>query len=414
MPAILNGHDVIGVAETGSGKTGAYLLPMLSKLAGKWRKLAAPRVPASRYNPATDATRAEPLIIIIAPARELALQIFDDTRRFCYRTGFRPCVVYGGAPLRGQIEDLQKGCDILIGTLGRIGHLLEKPAVLSLHRRKYTVVDEADQMLGDSDWEVNLNRVLLPADANDDHSHHYMMFSATFPMPLRKLAYSYLAADFFAIRLGRIGAAVKGICQEVVWADDDKKRDALWDLLQSVPPARTLIFVNRKETADRLDDYLYNLGLPSTSMHSDRTQREREDAIRAFKTGTAPLLVTTGVTARGLDIRNVMHVVNYDMPRPDQNIDGDTGINEYVHRIGRTARIGNTGKATSFYNDRDSSIADDLVKILVESKQVIPDFLEHIKPDEDEALDFGEDNWENLSADGDAPSTAEEQGEGFA
>lgn len=203
-----------------------------------------------------------------------------------------------------------------------------------------------------------------------------MMFSATFPAAARKLAKDYMSIDHVRIRIGRAGATHKNITQNVVWVDEAAKKEALYDLLFSMPPARTLVFVNSKRQADLLDDFLFNRALPSTSIHADRIQREREDALRAFRTGSAPIMVATGVTARGLDIKNILHVVNFDMPSAAHG-----GIEEYVHRIGRTARIGNEGLATSFYNDRNQDIAEDLVKILMESGSNVPDFLEHLKPD---------------------------------
>lgn len=201
------------------------------------------------------------------------------------------------------------------------------------------------------------------------------MFSATFNKNARKLARDYMAEDHMRLRVGRAGSTHSNIKQSIVYVDETLKKQALYDLLFSMPPSRTLIFVNTKRQADLLDDYLFNLDLPSTSIHADRTQREREDSLRAFRIGTAPILVTTGVTARGLDIKNVMHVVNYDLPKA---IHG--GIEEYVHRIGRTARIGNEGLATSFYNNGNEDIAEDLVKILLEAKQAVPDFLQSYAP----------------------------------
>lgn len=173
------------------------------------------------------------------------------------------------------------------------------------------------------------------------------------------------------------------------------KKQALFDLLGSLPPTRTIIFVNNKHTADELDDYLYNLGLPCTSMHGDRTQREREAAMRGFRAGQTPILVTTGVSARGIDVRNVMHVINYDLPSIDYG-----GIEEYTHRIGefvplnifssldpdnsstgRTGRIGHRGLASSFYCDRDEPLASVLVRTLMETNQEIPDFLQQYIPE---------------------------------
>jgi ATP-dependent RNA helicase DDX3X len=137
IPAVLSGHDLVACAQTGSGKTAAYLIPALSQLAGKVKKLAAPRPNPTTFNPTTDRVRAEPLILIVAPTRELATQIFDETRRLCYRTMFRPCVVYGGGPRAMQQQELQRGCDILIATPGRLKDFMDRPHVLSLNRVKY-------------------------------------------------------------------------------------------------------------------------------------------------------------------------------------------------------------------------------------------------------------------------------------
>ncbi|PKY07867.1 DEAD/DEAH box RNA helicase [Aspergillus campestris IBT 28561] len=387
IPAVLTNHDLIAIAQTGSGKTAAFLIPVLSQLMGKARRLAAPRPNlAAGFDPLTDSVRAEPLVLIVAPTRELSTQIFDEARRLCYRSMLRPCVVYGGAPVRDQRDELQKGCDILIGTPGRLMDFMDKPHILSLRRVKYTIIDEADELLL-SDWEEDLTKIMSGGDVNEDADHRYMMFSATFDKNCRQLARKFLADDHVRVRIGRPGSTHINVDQTIVYTEDNLKKQALYDLLMSMPPSRTLIFVNSKAQADLLDDYLFNSGLPSTSIHSDRTQREREDALRAFRTARCPIMVTTGVSARGLDIKNVMHVVNYDLPRVDHG-----GITEYIHRIGRTARIGNEGLATSFFNnDRDVDLAPDLVKILMESKQNIPDFLDTYKPAEEEGVKFDDD-----------------------
>ncbi|OCK80775.1 DEAD/DEAH box RNA helicase [Lepidopterella palustris CBS 459.81] len=381
IPAILLGNDVVACAQTGSGKTAAYLIPILSKLMGKARQLSGHRPNPHTYNSMTDRVRAEPLVLIVCPTRELACQIFDEARRLCYRTMLRPCVVYGGAPTKNQREELEKGCDILVATPGRLVDFMSKSNLLSLARLKFTVIDEADEMLQD-DWEDTISKIFvgkltISVDANEDADHMYLMFSATFPKAARELARNYMADDYVRIRVGRVGSTHGNIKQNIVWVEDSEKRKALYDLMFSLEPNRTLIFVNGKREADLVDDYLYNLGLPSTSIHSDRTQREREDALRAFKGGSAPILVATGVTARGLDINHITHVINYDLPSGQHG-----GIDEYVHRIGRTARIGNEGLATSFYNTRNEDIADDLVKILVEAKQEVPDFLQDRIPEQ--------------------------------
>ncbi|KAF9889873.1 hypothetical protein FE257_006963 [Aspergillus nanangensis] len=385
IPAILTSHDLIAIAQTGSGKTAAFLIPVLSQLMGKAKKLAAPRPNlGAGFNPSTDSVCAEPLVLIIAPTRELATQIFDEARRLCYRSMLRPCVVYGGAPVRLQREELQKGCDILIASPGRLLDFMDKPYILSLRRVRYTIIDEADELL-QADWESDFKKIMSGGDINEDADHRYMMFSATFNKDCRTLAREYLADDHVRVRIGRPGSTHINVDQNIIYAEPHLKKQCLYDLLLSMPPSRTLVFVNTKPQADLIDDYLYNMGLPSTSIHADRTQREREDALRAFRTAKCPILIATGVSARGLDIKNVMHVINFDLPRYAYG-----GITEYIHRIGRTARIGNEGLATSFYSDNDNELAADLVKILLETKQPVPDFLDTYKPDS-EKLSFHDD-----------------------
>ncbi|KAL8688405.1 MAG: hypothetical protein Q9218_005673 [Villophora microphyllina] len=382
LPAVLKNLDVIGIAQTGSGKTAAYLIPTISKLMGKAKKLCGPRpnVTAADFDVRTHGVRAEPLILVIAPTRELATQIFDEARRLCYRSMLRPCVAYGGAPTREQADQLRKGCDILVATPGRLLDFLQRNNLLSLSRVKYTIVDEADEFVS-GDWETEMDVIMGGADANADSDHVYLFFSATFNKQARNMAKKYLSSDHVRVRVGRAGSTHVNVVQKIVFVEESKKKEALWDLLMTMPPARTMIFTNWKKEADLLDDFLWNKGLPSTSIHSDRTQREREDAIRAFKLGKAPILITTGVSARGLDVKHTLHIINYDFP---------TDINEYVHRIGRTARIGNLGLATSFYNDKNGTIAEDLVKLLLETDQEIPDFLEEHKPSG--ALEFHDDS----------------------
>ncbi|KXL49529.1 hypothetical protein M433DRAFT_64171 [Acidomyces richmondensis BFW] len=392
IPYIVQGHDVVAVAQTGSGKTAAYLIPILSRLMGKARKLSAPKpnIMDPLYNPRLHKVKAEPLLVVVVPTRELAIQIFDEARRMCYRSMLRPCVVYGGLPMSITMEELGKGCDILVATPGRLCDMMDKPHVLTMSRVKFTVIDEADKML-DADWEEELQKIMsgggkLILHTNEDADHQYLMFSATFPKAARALARKYMSQDHVRIKVGRPGSAHKNILQNVIYVDQDMKRRATYDLLFGMEPGRTLIFCNSKITVDLLDDYLYNAGLPTTSIHADRNQREREDALRAFRTGRAPILIATGVSARGWDIKDVKHVINYDLP---SGIYG--GINEYIHRIGRTGRIGHQGLATSLYNDRNEDLAQELVNVLVECECEVPDFLSQYKP-EDGRVVFADDS----------------------
>lgn len=178
----------------------------------------------------------------------------------------------------------------------------------------------------DMGFEPMLRRIIEDSDINQDDDRTCMMFSATFPRPVRKLAKEFLADEHLIIKIGRIGSTHSNIKQNIIYTDEANKQKALFDLLSTSPPSRTLIFANNKRTVDRLDDFLYNAKLPTTSIHGDRTQREREDALISFRSGKCPILIATGVAARGLDVKNVMHIINYDMVN---------NIDEYVHRIGK-------------------------------------------------------------------------------
>ncbi|KAK6193652.1 hypothetical protein LQW54_012235 [Pestalotiopsis sp. IQ-011] len=375
LPAVHMGHDLIAIAQTGSGKTAAYLIPIINKLMGKAKKLAAPRPHPTEVDAGVACgVTAEPLVVIICPSRELAVQIFGVARKFCYRTMLRPAVIYGGGPLRDQVNQLERGCDILIASPGRMIDMMERPNVLSLRRVRYMVIDEADEMLH-QDWEEEFSKILSGGE-QEEGNVKYLLFSATFPTQIRKLAKDHLAASHLRINVGRVGSTHANIEQQIIWVDHTMKKQALTDLLYSLTPARTIIFVNNKRLADELDDLLFHKDMPCTSMHADRTQREREDAMRAFRSGTTPILVATGVTARGIDVRNVKYVINYDLPSYEHG-----GITEYTHRIGRTARAGLKGKAFSFYTERDEPLAELLTKTLLETKQEIPEFLQQYVPE---------------------------------
>ncbi|ODA78721.1 hypothetical protein RJ55_06103 [Drechmeria coniospora] len=374
IPAMLQGYDVIGIAQTGSGKTAAYLIPILSNLMGKAKKLAAPRPNPSEFQRHRDEVTAEPLVLIVVPTRELAVQIFNEARKFCYRTMLRPGVIYGGTPTGVQIELLQRGCDLLVGTPGRLIDFISRPSVLTLKRLRYLVIDEADEML-ESDWDDEIRQIVTGGE-QDEGNIKYGLFSATFPKAARDLAKEHLSASHVRFRVGRAGSTTENIQQAILQAERSEKRGLLVRLLEERHGVRTIIFANSRQEVDSLDDFLFNVQLPVTSIHSDRTQLEREAALRSFRSGKAPILIATGVMARGIDVRNVMHVINYDLPSMDHG-----GIEEYTHRIGRTGRIGHRGLATSFFSDRDEPMASVLTRTLLETKQAIPDFLEMYIPE---------------------------------
>ncbi|KAI8376277.1 uncharacterized protein BYT42DRAFT_638460 [Radiomyces spectabilis] len=373
IPIVTSGKDLMACAQTGSGKTAAFLIPTLSALFGSAKELAKPRPAPYEYR----SYRAEPLVLILAPTRELCSQIFDECRRFTYRSMLRPCAVYGGADAISQIRQLERGCDILAAAPGRLMDFIERGKI-GLNRVKYLVLDEADRML-DMGFEAIIRALVLKKGMNPDRQT--LMYSATFPRAIRALARDFLKPDYLFLKVGRVGGTTNSITQKVMYVNEEDKRESLRALLNSQPPSRTLIFVETKRSADSLDQYLFDRSFPSTSIHGDRTQMEREDALLGFKSGQTPILVATAVAARGIDIRNVMHVVNYDMPND---------MDEYIHRIGRTARVGKSGLATSFYNERSMNLAPELTKLLKENKQEIPDFLQEFVTDDntwDEDLD---------------------------
>ncbi|KAF9194610.1 hypothetical protein BGZ50_005970 [Haplosporangium sp. Z 11] len=374
-PLIMSGYDILACAQTGSGKTAAFLLPVLSMLIYKIGKRTVQNQPGDRR------TKAMPLALIILPTRELGIQMFDETRRFTYRSRVRPVVIYGGAESKLQKEQLARGCDVLVATPGRLVDAMERGWV-SLAKVKSLILDEADMML-DMGFEPLVRRIVLSSDLPRDESLQTLMFSATFPSKVQLLARDFLKDDNVRLRVGRIGGTTSDIQQKVIKVEEAKKDMMLVQLLLSQPPSRTIIFVDTKRRADNLDDLLYNKDFPCISIHGDRSQAEREAALEAFKTGRSPILITTAIASRGWDIKNVLHVINYDLCND---------IGEYVHRIGRTARAGHPGLATTFYNDRNDAIAPQLVRLMVECKQEVPDFLQEFVSEamssEDEGDDF--------------------------
>ncbi|KAF9904605.1 hypothetical protein EC991_002533 [Linnemannia zychae] len=358
-PLLFAGFDVLACAQTGSGKTAAFLVPIISRLLSKLSKTTQQNQSGSRR------TKAAPLALIILPTRELGIQMFDAARQFSYKSRLRPVVIYGGADMKAQKENLARGCDILIATPGRLIDAIER-GLVSLAKVTYAVLDEADRIL-DMGFEPAIRQILSASDMSRDESLRTALFSATFPSSVQVLARDFLKDDYIRIRVGRIGGTTSDIMQKIVKVEDYQKEENLIRLLMSQPPSRTMIFVDSKRRADNLDDVLYNKDFPCISLHGDRSQREREAAMDAFKSGRSPILITTSVASRGLDIKDVLHVINYDLCNE---------IDEYVHRIGRTARAGNPGLATTFYTTSNAIIAPQIVKLLVECEQDVPEFLQ--------------------------------------
>uniref|UniRef100_A0A8C1RWZ6 RNA helicase n=1 Tax=Cyprinus carpio TaxID=7962 RepID=A0A8C1RWZ6_CYPCA len=366
IPIIKSKRDLMACAQTGSGKTAAFLLPVLSQIytEGPGEALQAMK---NSENGKYGRRKQYPISLILAPTRELALQIYEEARKVAYRSHVRPCVVYGGADIGQQIRDLERGCHLLVATPGRLVDMMERGKI-GLDYCNYLVLDEADRML-DMGFEPQIRRIVEQDTMPPKGLRQTMMFSATFPKEIQILARDFLE-EYIFLAVGRVGSTSENITQKVVWVEENDKRSFLLDLLNATgKESLTLVFVETKKGADALEDFLYREGYSCTSIHGDRSQRDREEALHQFRSGRCPILVATAVAARGLDISNVKHVINFDLP---------SDIEEYVHRIGRTGRVGNLGLATSFFNDKNSNITKDLLDILVEAKQEVPSWLESL------------------------------------
>ncbi|XP_060090128.1 ATP-dependent RNA helicase DDX3X isoform X6 [Heteronotia binoei] len=364
IPIIKDKRDLMACAQTGSGKTAAFLLPILSQI---YTDGPGDALRAMKENGRFGRRKQYPISLVLAPTRELAVQIYEEARKFAYRSKVRPCVVYGGADIGQQIRDLERGCHLLVATPGRLVDMMERGKI-GLDFCKYLVLDEADRML-DMGFEPQIRRIVEQDTMPPKGVRQTMMFSATFPKEIQMLARDFLE-EYIFLAVGRVGSTSENITQKVVWVEELDKRSFLLDLLSATgKELLTLVFVETKKGADSLEDFLYHEGYACTSIHGDRSQRDREEALHQFRSGRRPILVATAVAARGLDISNVKHVINFDLP---------SDIEEYVHRIGRTGRVGNLGLATSFFNERNINITKDLLDLLVEAKQEVPSWLENM------------------------------------
>jgi ATP-dependent RNA helicase RhlE len=316
IPSLLEGRDLLGLAQTGTGKTAAFVLPLLQRL-GADRRQPKPRV-----------TRA----LILAPTRELATQISDSIRTYGRHMGLRHAVIMGGVSQRLQVKAMARGVDILIATPGRLLDLVEQRQV-DLRRAETLVLDEADRML-DMGFIRDVRRVI--AQVPDDCQS--MLFSATMPKEVAKLA-SEILADPVKVEIAAKSVAVDRIEQRVHHAERSEKRKLLTDLLADPDMARVIVFTRTKRGADRVTKQLAASGVRAAAIHGDKSQGQRVRALDSFRDGKSRVLVATDIMARGIDVDDVTHVINYELPNEPES---------YVHRIGRTARAGASGVAISF------------------------------------------------------------------
>ncbi|XP_040309026.1 putative ATP-dependent RNA helicase DDX4 isoform X6 [Herpailurus yagouaroundi] len=356
IPIILAGRDLMACAQTGSGKTAAFLLPILAHM-------MRDGITASRFK-----DLQEPECIIVAPTRELINQIYLEARKFSFGTCVRAVVIYGGTQLGHSIRQIVQGCNILCATPGRLMDIIGKEKI-GLRQVKYLVLDEADRML-DMGFGPEMRKLISCPGMPSKEQRQTLMFSATFPEEIQKLAGEFLKSDYLFVAVGQVGGACRDVQQTILQVGQYSKREKLVEILRNIGDERTMVFVETKKKADFIATFLCQEKISTTSIHGDREQREREQALGDFRCGKCPVLVATSVAARGLDIENVQHVINFDLP---------STIDEYVHRIGRTGRCGNTGRAISFFDpESDNHLAQPLVKVLSDAQQDVPAWLEEI------------------------------------
>ncbi len=336
IPVVVQGRDVMGAAQTGTGKTAAFSLPLLHRL-------------LKHENASTSPARHPVRALVLLPTRELADQVAQQVKLFAQHTQLRSAVVFGGVDMKPQTAELKAGVEVLVATPGRLlDHIEAKSAVLN--QVEYVVLDEADRML-DIGFLPDLQRILsyLPKQRTT------LLFSATFSPEIKRLASSYLN-DPVTIEVARANATASTVEQHFYGVKEDDKRQALLELLRQRGIGQAFVFVNSKLGCARLARTLERDGLKVTALHGDKSQDERLKALDAFKKGEVDLLVCTDVAARGLDIKDVPAVFNFDLP---------FNAEDYVHRIGRTGRAGAAGLALSFVGGgNDARLAAEIEKLI--------------------------------------------------
>jgi len=339
IPTVMTGRDLLGIAQTGTGKTAAFALPILHRLAEN--KKAAPRRGFR--------------CLVLSPTRELATQIAESFRDYGKHMGLSVATIFGGVKYGPQMKALAAGVDVVVATPGRLmDHLGEKSAILS--GVEIFVLDEADQML-DLGFVVPIRKIAsqLPKERQN------LFFSATMPNEIGKLA-GELLKNPAQVSVTPSATTVERIDQSLIFIEAQRKRPLLAELLADKAVERSIVFTRTKRGADRVAKYLVASGIEAAAIHGDKTQGQRERALAAFKAGEVKALIATDIAARGIDVNDVSHVFNYELPNVPES---------YVHRIGRTARKGKDGVAISFCADDERPLLKDIQKA---TRQTIPTF----------------------------------------
>jgi ATP-dependent RNA helicase DDX5/DBP2 len=342
-PMALSGRDMIGVAETGSGKTLSFLLPAIVHINAQ--PLLSPG--------------DGPIVLVLAPTRELAQQIEQEVDKFGHTSRLKYTCVFGGVPKGNQARVLRNGVEIVIATPGRLIDFLET-GTTNLRRVTYLVLDEADRML-DMGFEPQMRTIISQIRPD----RQTLLWTATWPKEIQSMARDF-THNPIQVTIGSLELSANPNVKQIVYVlDENKKKNRLFDILdeKNDGKAKILIFTATKKTADYLTSDLRREGWPSRAIHGDKSQQERDFVLSEFKSGKRPIMIATDVASRGLDVKDIRLVINYDMPN---------GIEDYIHRIGRTGRAGASGTAVSFFTSKDARLAKGLIKVLMDVKTPVP------------------------------------------
>ncbi len=341
IPHVLEGRDLCGIAQTGTGKTAAFMLPSIDRLAA-----------ANQGRPIPGRIR----MLVLAPTRELAAQIAESARTYSANTRTSVGVIFGGTPVPRSIREVSRGLDVLVATPGRLLDLVDQRAV-DLSALEILVLDEADQML-DLGFIHALKRIvkIIPA------KRQTLFFSATMPKTIRQLADAYLTRPV-QVAVTPVATTAERVEQQVTFVNQAEKQALLTHFFQSTEIERALVFSRTKHGADKIVRFLAAADIQSSAIHGNKSQAQRERALELFRSGKVTVLVATDIAARGIDVRGVSHVLNFDLPNvPDQ----------YVHRIGRTARAGADGIAVAFCAPDERAYLKDIEKLTRQKVDVVP------------------------------------------
>jgi ATP-dependent RNA helicase RhlE len=332
IPHVMQGRDVQGIAQTGTGKTAAFALPIIHRLLAD-KRVAKPR--GAR-------------VLVLSPTRELASQIVESFRAYGRNAGLRTALIFGGVPKARQSRAMAGGVDVLVATPGRLLDHMHDRAV-DLSGVEVLVLDEADHML-DLGFIVPIRKIV----STIPQARQTLFFSATMPKEISTLA-GQMLRDPVHVAVTPVATTAERVDQSVIFVDTARKRQVLAELLKNGKMSRTLVFTRTKHGADRVTQHLEAVGQPAAAIHGNKSQPQREKALAAFKEGRVRVLVATDIAARGIDVDGVTHVVNFDLPNVPE---------AYVHRIGRTARAGHAGVAISFCDGSERAFLRGIEKLI--------------------------------------------------